>query len=109
MTKKIKWINGDIFLVPLLDSTWVVGQIVHVAEDLKTPMCAFFDLKKVSQEEVIGGDELKSENLIALQFVTRDSLSSGYWKIMRNAPVFDFSSFLDITPVLVNDYIGINI
>ncbi|HTA81480.1 MAG TPA: Imm26 family immunity protein [Bacteroidia bacterium] len=81
--KKIQWAFGDIFIVPLINNKYCVGQ----ALDLMMPnvvRCAFFneivdDVNKINLSNLTYPDDL-----ISLIAVSREQLDYGAWKIIGN-------------------------
>ena len=75
---------GDVFLIPLRDGTFSMGQVVGFEPlVLNSVSCAFFAIRSHSDENV-DAVELSSDRLYSIQFVTRDLLLKGKWRIIRN-------------------------
>src|SRR6516165_6035771 len=88
-TKKIKWQNGDVFLIPLNNGAFVVGQVL----DLMMPnvvRCAIFE-GVVDSKEVkdisINKFHLNKSDIISLVACTREQLDYDVWKIVGNADI----------------------
>lgn len=107
MAKTQKWKKGDVFLVPLLDGSYCIGQVIYEAAFIKTPICAFFDLRR--NEDEINVEELSSSRLIAVQFVTRDSLGSGRWRIFENQPTPNVADHFNILALENSGFVGVEI
>ena len=77
---------GDVFLVPLSDGRFVVGQVLETRPILMNSItCAFFDKPISRAEEAVF--PLLRDSVVACQFVTRDSFVKGRWpRIRRAAP-----------------------
>jgi len=83
-----QWRVGDVFLVPNLDKKFTVGQIVaHETDVWSSVTCAFFDFRVNGEAEINCLQELSSDKIFSVQFVTRDLLEEGQWRIVCNLPV----------------------
>lgn len=86
MARKHKqvWKPGDCFFVPLLDGSFLVGQVLSVEPFvLNSVACALFDQR--ADGKALPKPELG--RLISTLFTTRDLLDSGDWKIFATFPV----------------------
>jgi hypothetical protein len=74
---------GDVFLVPLSDGSSSVGQVLSITpRAMNSCICAFFDVRISPNAK--GDIPLADEKLIAVQFVTPESLASGLWPVIDN-------------------------
>jgi hypothetical protein len=79
---------GNLFAVPLADGSFTLGQVVgREADALNSITCAFYRSRTTA-------DALRSveavpdqEDLIAVQFVTKELLTRRMWKVIGNYPV----------------------
>ena len=78
--KKVKWNEGDLFLVPQKDKNYSVGVIL----DLMMPnvvRCALFD-ERVSSTNIDPDEYAEKKNLISLIAISREQLDYGVWPII---------------------------
>ena len=76
---------GDVFLVELVDGTFVVGQVIETRPVLMNSItCAFFDKRVASADEA--DIPLVRSSVLSCQFVTRDAFNRGKWKRIRTMP-----------------------
>jgi hypothetical protein len=96
---------GSIFLVPLPDNTWAVGQIVgREAEVLNSWTCAF-SRARIGKEEV-ATEALRSDEIVSVQFVTGDLLKSGDWRIVGRTRVLLPASAFPYQSLRCSGWIG---
>jgi hypothetical protein len=82
------WRVGDVFLVPLIDGKWAVGQVVgREAIALNSASCAFFDAVVRRSNDDLPQDLFSMDNVYSVIFVTRELLDNGKWTIVGNRPV----------------------
>ncbi|MGQ0827329.1 MAG: Imm26 family immunity protein [Bacteroidota bacterium] len=86
MRKKKIWNNGDIFLVPLKNGKFSVGQVL----DLQTPntvRCALYNeiVDDISNLNI--ANYCKEDHLISLLACSRENLDYGEWKVVGNNPI----------------------
>jgi Immunity protein 26 len=82
------WDIGNLFAVPLNDGSYSLGQVVgREAQVLNSITCAFYKTR-------LSADALHSiravpdqEDLIAIQFITKDLLTRRVWKVLGTFPV----------------------
>ena len=80
--KTQKWTKGSIFLVPLMDETNCLGQVVGREPDaLNSVAIALFDIRGNWEEEE-DVPALGKEAVFSLVLVTRDLLDSGRWRVL---------------------------
>ncbi|MGN6224843.1 hypothetical protein [Pseudoxanthomonas sp.] len=77
-----KWSEGSIFLVPLMDETNCLGQVIgHEPDALNSVAIALFDIRGHWDEEkdvpILG-----KEAVFSLVLVTRELLDSGHWRVL---------------------------
>ncbi len=75
---------GDVFWVPLEDTTFSMGQIVENQREMLNSITCVFYAQRVQDIENI---EPSFENPISCQFVTRDLFNSGVWRRVGNWPI----------------------
>ena len=79
---KRKLIAGDCFFIPIENQKSAIGQIINIENAaLNSVVCAFFDVEMSSHRET----EVQNFNVISVQFVTKDLLESGKWKVFTRA------------------------
>jgi hypothetical protein len=75
---------GDVFLVPLSDGRFAVGQVLETRPVLMNSItCAFFDTPVGGAEEA--AFPLVRAAVLSCQFVTRDAFVRGRWPRVRRA------------------------
>jgi hypothetical protein len=80
-SKKVKWNSGAIFLIPLLDETYAVGQVL----DLQMPnivRCALFDERIFDIDKIEINQLCLISDLISLLACSREQLDYNVWKII---------------------------
>jgi hypothetical protein len=83
--KKVEWNFGDIFLIPLLDGTFNVGQVLDL-RIINCVRCAIYDERcKAAQPDT--NELCKQNNLLSLVECTREQLDFSVWKIVGNSKV----------------------
>ena len=89
--RRVKWVPGLIFAVPLTDRSWGVGQ----TSELMMPhwgYCALFSERLPSLDAAVPRPTKK--DLVALLAVARQGLASGYWPVIGTGPaVFGKAEF----------------
>jgi hypothetical protein len=82
------WDVGNLFAIPLSDSSYALGQVVgREAEVLNSITCAFYRTR-VTAATLSSVREVPDErDLIAVQFTTKDLLTRRIWKVLGNYPV----------------------
>ncbi|WP_312316797.1 Imm26 family immunity protein [Stenotrophomonas sp.] len=93
--KRQKWGVGSVFVVPLKDGEYCVGQvIVRERELLNSAAVAFYDRK--GQLDADGQlPQVSVESIISVIYVTVDLLNSGRWSVVGQA---DDSASLPMQP-----------
>jgi hypothetical protein len=86
--QRVDWQPGDLFTVPQRDGRWSLGQILlHEPRAMDGVLCGFYDVR-LATATLAGVAQLLTVNrLVALDFVTRESLDRGRWPIVGAAPV----------------------
>lgn len=109
MAKNQKWQNGDVFLIPLLDGTYAVGQVIRkTKEAMDSAVCAFFDMRLDDADPLEVG-KLTEESLVALKFCSVGLLDAGEWKVVDSRAPFDTSRYVDLDQLAENMYIGVRV
>lgn len=86
MKKKKEWSFGDVFLVPLKNGKYGLGQVL----DLQMPnivRIALFDEVINSLEEFDINQSCSISNLISLVSSSREQLDYGVWTLVGNSPI----------------------
>jgi hypothetical protein len=101
--------EGDVFLVPLSDGSHSIGQVLRITKQaLNSVLCAFFDIR--SPENGQFNAALPEDALIAVQFVTPESLKRGSWKVVRSDEVpFDIERHIPLAELASNGFVGAKI
>lgn len=86
MSKKIKWVNGDVFVIQLKDSTYSIGQVLDL-QMTNIVRCAFFNVRFNFIEDISIIDNCITKNLISLVACSREQLDYGVWKIIGNTSI----------------------
>jgi hypothetical protein len=76
--KPQRWGLGDIFVIPLSDSSFCFGQVVGAH-----PTCALFEVR--SQEPAIDPAQLSSARLLTVLHVLGMSLNANRWKVIGHS------------------------
>lgn len=109
-TKKERWNVGDLFLVPLQDGTFSLGQIVAFEpEALNSVVCGFYDCIVQEYQFEAGEMDLRQEDLVAMLFTTRDLLDSGDWPIVGHVAPANIDSFADLPDLRAKRFVGAKI
>ena len=109
MARKQKWKNGDVFLVPLLDGTYAVGQVIgKTKEALNSAVCAFFDIR-LTEGAAENIEELTDDLLVALKFSSVGLLDAGEWEVVDNRTPLDTRKYIDLDQLAKNGYINVRI
>lgn len=91
--KEIKWGNGDVFAVPLLDGSFVMGQVLDL-QMKNVVRVALFNNKTININEATIDNCCKSQDLISLITCTIDKLDNNSWGIIGNKAIeIPFSLF----------------
>lgn len=80
--KKQKWKVGDIFQIPLENSTYAFGQVVWTS--YTHPVCGLFDINKTDIPTL---EEIISNPFISILSLTPNSLDNHSWKVLGNMNV----------------------
>ena len=109
MSKKVKWEKNDIFCINLIDEDCTIGQILSYEPDaMNSVLCAFFSIK-YNADSNIDISTIDSGKLISIQFVTRDLLDLGTWRIVGNAALVDYNKYIKIVKLRKRGFIGTKI
>jgi hypothetical protein len=105
--RKIKWLPGDNFLIPLIDGTYGQGQVlVHEAHAMNSVVCAFFSAHYQQSTDQL--NPTSEESLLAVLYVTRDLLDVGRWHVVNNGSiVVPWEKFLDIRAIRAKRHVGV--
>jgi hypothetical protein len=101
--------RGDVFLVPLEDGTHSLGQVLDVTKHvMNSVLCAVFTLRGMRPRVDAFLPEEKA--MVAVQFVTPDSLKRHLWPIIRNDEVLiDPGRYLALVELASKKWIGAKI
>ncbi len=102
-----KWEVGSVFLVPLSDGDYAVGQVIgYEYEALGSVVCVFSNLKLSDPEQEIA---FGAADIISALFVTTDALDRGSWEVAGKTSAIPVQSFFDIRALKRNDFIGVTV
>ncbi len=107
--KKQKWGVGDIFLVPLADGTFSLGQVIgQEKEALNSAVCIFSATKVLSPEDnaIIN---LDLDSVVSALFVTPDLLHSGDWPVVANSVSVPVEEYFDMSALKAGGFVGTKI
>ena len=102
--------EGNVFLVPLNDASYAVGQILAISKKaLNSCLCAFFDIHLTTGVEKLD-EPLTEGGLIAVQFVTIDLLKKGVWiGIGHRSVALDVEKYVPLMRLEQSGYVGAKI
>jgi hypothetical protein len=101
---------GDLFLVPLSDGTWSLGQVISLEfEALDSILCGFSGQRREGHEFPVLNSTLLPADLISLIFVTPDQLANGNWRIVGRSVPPNIESLLDLSALRRSGFLGVNI
>lgn len=107
--KKQLWKVGDYFTIPLADGSFSIGQVVgQEKEALNSVICAFFTRHYPDAPHQLD-QALVDQELVAVLFVTRDSLDSGDWKVIFSGDTFPISHYMDIAYLKASGFVGVRV
>jgi hypothetical protein len=105
--RKQEWVIGDVFLVPLADGTYSVGQVVaQVKEALNSVVCVFSMTRIEDESQRV---LLNSNEIISAVFTTTDLLDSGDWLVIGNRPPVSVGDFFDMEYLRSEGFLGVKI
>ena len=105
--RKQDWKLGDVFLVETKDGLKVIGQIVgQEKEVLNSASCAFFNIRVKDANDVANLKELPNSRVFSIQFVTRDLLDDGVWRIVKQLPISVDNSQLPFETLRSAGFVG---
>ena len=76
--------NGDVFLVPLLDGRYAVGQVLDFMMP-NAPSCAFYG--RTIERALPGEVTIARNDIISAVSTTRDLFDAGRWQVVDNQVV----------------------
>jgi hypothetical protein len=101
-----KWDIGYLFTIPLLDGSFCIGEVVgYEPKALNSAICAFYAhrVNEVPKEKPI----LSENELVSVQFVTRDSLDHGLWNIFfYSSEKFPLDKYIDLEDRRSKGFVG---
>ncbi|MCG8487367.1 MAG: Imm26 family immunity protein [Candidatus Thiodiazotropha sp.] len=105
--KRQKLHVGDLFLVPLLDGTYTIGQIVSIEKEaLNSVVCVFTATKVDGNSNDVTID---INNIISVQFTTPDLLKSGDWPIVGNEMPVSVNNYINLDGLRMSGFIGVTV
>lgn len=107
MKKKQKWKVGDVFLVPLCDGNYSVGQVLSWEKDALNSVVCVFSILKVKNKNV--EIALDPDKIISALFTTPDLLDSGDWIVVDNSASLSVDDFFDMKSLKSDGFIGIKV
>ncbi len=98
--------DGDVFLIPLADGTFSIGQVIRAKTGVMgSTICALFNLR--GDRPRIDAGLLDPALIVAVQFVTSESLKKGQWPIARNESVtFEVNDYLRVAELEAKAWVG---
>jgi hypothetical protein len=105
MKRKIKWQNGDVFVVKLIDGTFSVGQILDLQMS-NIVRCSFFRNRFNTVDDVHNSNFYEVKNLISMVACTREQIDYGIWKIIDKKPIIIDSKLFPNEEFRENNWIG---
>ena len=105
--KKIKWEFGDVFLIPMENNTYSVGQVLDLMM-INILRIAIFNetVKDINSADI--NTICHTENLISLLTCTREQLDFGVWKIIGNKPIKIEKSKFDVANTIGNSRLKVS-
>lgn len=76
------WEEGSVFLVPLSDGDYGVGQVIARERELLNSVAVALYDQRLQDGAGSGVPQVSPDSLISLVYVTRDLLNSGRWKVV---------------------------
>lgn len=102
--KKQEWKVGDVFLVPLCDGTYTVGQILsYEPEALDSVICAY-STQNVERSQQ--GVDIDPEQVVAVLFTTPNHLNSGNWPVVNSLIPLPVRKFLNLKKKRWRGFVG---
>ena len=106
---KQAWSNGDCFAIPLGEGTFSIGQVISYEPDaLNSVLCCFFLLRYREPAQDFDLASL-SDKLIAIQFVTRDLLDAGQWRVIATGSPTPIPSSMGLDHLRKTGFVGIKV
>ncbi len=105
--KKQKWGIGDIFLVPLEDGTFSVGQVVAQDKEALNSVVCIFTMVRVEGADADISIDL--DDVVSALFTTPDLLNSGDWLVVRNEEPIPVDKFFDIKKLKSEGFLGVKV
>lgn len=84
--RKVKWVPGDVFVIPLCDGRVAIGQVLDLMM-VNQVRVALYDETFPSPEAIVLAQSCQPEHLVSLITSSREQLDYGVWKIVGNRPV----------------------
>ncbi|MEY2196978.1 Imm26 family immunity protein [Neobacillus sp. BF23-41] len=78
--KKQRWAEGDIFFIPISNSSYSYGQIIN-KDELGSPICCLFELVSKEVEEI---ENIIHKNVVSILPISSESLDNHTWRIIGN-------------------------
>jgi hypothetical protein len=86
-TRRKTWDTGNVFAVPLCDGTFTVGQVIGLEAPLNSITVALYRTRHTEASLTRFTGLPTIEDLLALQFTTKDALTRRRWRVLGNHPV----------------------
>lgn len=110
MARRVRqhWTVGDVFVAPLTESNYGVGQVIAVEADaLNSVTCALY--REATSDPCVAQSVAANSTLISCVFVTRDLLDNGTWRVVCNSPVRVPGSALPFEHLRESGWVGAKI
>lgn len=105
--KKQSWIVGDIFLVPLSDGSFTVGQVLAIEKEALNSVICVFTTDRHSC--VSSGIHLNERKIISAQFTTPDLLDSGEWRVVGHQNAVLIEKYFDMGKLKSVGFVGVKV
>ena len=106
-SKQQNWSKGDIFLVPLSDGTFSVGQVIsNIFRSHDSVICAYL-LTRVENERI--KPILDKDKTVAMLLTTCDLLDAGTWSIVGHEPPILNPNNFNLEHLSTGDFVGVDI
>lgn len=104
--KKQPFDVGDVICIPLEQTVSGLAQVVAIEpEALNSVVCAFF-VTRLGDPPTKPLPDVTTQQILAVQFVSRDLLDSGVWIVAGNQPAVSVSRYVDLPKMRQVRFVG---
>jgi Immunity protein 26 len=108
MARKQPWKSGDIFAISLNDGTFSLGQVLSYEPDcMNSAFCSFYSIKVGVITNIIW--QPNDKELIAVLFVTRESLDKGSWKVVGHQKPINVGMYVNLNSLREKRFLNVEI